>query len=162
MFFKRLKSRATYNAQVISLVTSDNIHALNKLNASVNLFLKNTSIGIYKLDGTPIYRYTNERSLDIVPSRSMIEQVIQRSELRFTREKRDVVAFHWNDVNHPMVIVMAAYDSDGWQELARLKRLLIITVLFGTLISLVVGMIFSRQLLYPITNMIGEVNLITS
>jgi len=162
MFAKRLRSRATYNAQVISLVTSDNIQALNKLNASVNLFLKNTSIGMYKLDGTPIYHYTNERSPEVIPSKKLIEQVIQSSEVRFTREKRDVLAFHWNDVNHPMIIVMAAYDSDGWQELSRLKRLLIITVLFGMMISLVVGIIFSRQLLYPITNMIGEVNLITS
>jgi two-component system, OmpR family, sensor histidine kinase ArlS len=162
LFYKRLKSRATYNAQVLSLVNADNVQALNKLNASVNLFLKNTSIGIYQMDGTPLYRYTNDRSADIVPDRNMIGSVLTKNEVRFRRGKRDAIAFHWNDVNHPLIIVMAAYDADGWAHLNRLKRLLVITMLFGMVMAFIIGIVFSKQLLYPIANMIREVNMITS
>jgi two-component system, OmpR family, sensor histidine kinase ArlS len=75
---------------------------------------------------------------------------------------REAIAVMYAETDEPIVVVVAAYDTDGWTFLRQLKRIFFISLVVGMMISLVAGHFFSWQLLKPVAQIISEVNEISS
>lgn len=162
VFKNRLNSRATYNYQVYSLVGHNDKAALSRFNATSTLVFPRYSIGIFDSLGNKLYGYQSDDSDPPGLSPELIHQVTAHGEKFYNENQNETLAIYARDLGKPQIILVSGYDYDGWQRLKRLKNLLIISMIFGIIIALITGYIFSNQLLVPIGNMIREVNLITS
>lgn len=159
--YKRLRSRATYNAQLFSILDNPTPQ-LDRLNTSSILQIPGLSIGIYNLQGKPQYEFAARNSIKFPLDQEIIGEVLVQGEKSLSVNHRDVLVYFSSEISKPLLVVVSGYDRDGWNRLNKLQRLLIISSFAGIGIAVLAGFLFSQQLLRPIGNMINEVNLITS
>jgi len=159
-FYKRLKSRANNNAQLFSYFGDSSQKVLFRIDASSIPLLPRKSVRIYDTVGRILYSYDTraEEPLDM-PS-SFFAGI--REERAFSTDSRQGVALFYDEPGRNFIIAVAAYDEDGKLAQAQLKKILIISLLVGMAVTLLVGYLFSAQLVKPITQIIHEVNDISS
>lgn len=162
VFAKRLQSRASYNSQIYSIIGADNPEILRRVNMSASGLLPKKSVAIYDLQGKLLYQFNSQGSDSIVLPPGELTRIIGSEEYLFTIDKREAIGYFDPDSQRPKIVVVAAYDGDGWMRLGQLKQIFVVSLLVGILLSILLGYIFSRQLLAPITQMIEEVNDISS
>ena len=159
---KRLRSRSIYNAQLFSVVEKNKKEQLDRLNTNSILQIPGLSVAIFSLQGKVLYRFQSANSLPLSIRPELIRDVMVNGEKRMVIQKKDVLVLYPGEINTPVIVMVAAYDTYGWSRQNKLKQVLIISCILGLIISLVAGYLFSKQLLKPIGNMIRDVNLITS
>jgi signal transduction histidine kinase len=161
-FKKRLKGRANNNAQLFTYFADSSNVMLTRLDSGSTNTLFKKSVVIYDYLNKPVYEF-NARGEQPPPFNiSTLEKARLQGETYFTVNKKDAIAFHHTDSVNRIVVVVAAYDSDGWERLTQLQRFLFTGLLIGIAAAALVGYLFSRQLLRPLTQMIREVNDISS
>lgn len=157
LFRKRLMGRANNNAQIFPYSTDTSRGILNRINAGSMELLPKKSVEIYNLRGGLLYQYqTKEGAIGI--SQKVIDETIINGEYFYKQGAREVLAVHYPDVDPGVIIVVAAYDDDGWRQLQQLRQIFTLSLLVGTAISLVAGHFFSKELLRPVAQIIREVN----
>ena len=159
---KRLNSRANNNAQVFSYVKSNDRDFLDRINTSSMEVLPNKSVGIYDSIGNLYYKYATNPSDPAGVTRDVIRSAVSNGQYYYKVGYREALAVNYTDSGDHFVVVVAAYDSDGWTLLRQLKRIFFISLILGMIISLIAGHFFSLQLLKPVAQIIGEVNDISS
>jgi two-component system, OmpR family, sensor histidine kinase ArlS len=159
-FYKRLKGRANNNAQIFSYFGDSSQKALYRIDANAIPLLPHKSVRIYDTVGKLLYSYDTkqEEPLDLAPS--FFAGI--REERSFLLGDREGVALFYDEPNRKFVIAVAAFDEDGKLALSQLKKILIISLLVGMLVTLLVGYVFSSELVRPIAQIIHEVNDISS
>lgn len=160
-FYKRLKSRASNNAQLfVYLGDTSSQQVLKRIDASAIPLLPQKSVRIYDTTGNVLYAYDNPGADSLKMDSAFLWNV--RAERSFTINRKDGIALFYNEPERKFIIAVQAYDEDGWQRLAQLKKILLISLLVGVLLTWVVGYLFSQQLVRPISQIIHEVNDISS
>ena len=163
-FNKRLMGRANNNAQMLSLL-NNNPHALEILknldSASANT-LPRKSVYIYNYLDEPVYRYDLNTADSLIIDKEILKEARLNHAVYFSNTGRDALAYHFTDAHTRIVIVVAGFDDDGWNRLRQLRNILVISLVIGIFITSLVGYLFSRQLVRPITHIINEVNEISS
>lgn len=161
-FKKRLKGRANNNAQLYTYFGDSSTTMLRRIDSGSTNTLLNKSVVIYDYLNQPVYEF-NAPGVETPPvSLPILEKARLNGESYFTTHNRDALAFHHTDSVNRVVVVVAAYDSDGWNRLSELQKLLMTSLLVGIGAAALVGYLFSRQMLMPITQIIREVNDISS
>lgn len=161
-FKRRLKGRANNNAQIYSLFGDTSVALLTQIDSGSVNTLPRKSVTIYNYLDQPVYTFNAAGEQTPVIDTSILERARVEHELYFKVDSRDAIAFHHTDNNTRIVIVVAAYDNDGWDRLGRLRKMLIMSLLIGVGIALVGGYVFSIQLVKPFTQVMHEVNEISS
>lgn len=162
IFLKRLKSRAYNNANIFSYFGDSSINMLRRIDGTSPVLLPQKSVVICDTLGKPLYQYQAEDAGELIADSSLITGVRQSGEKFFTAGKREGIAFNYVDKKNNFIIIVAAYDEDGSLSLSQLKQVLILSLLFGVLVTLMTGFIFSSQLVRPIKAIINDVNNISS
>ena len=162
IFMKRLSSRANNNAQVFRYVKSNDRDFLDRINTSSMEVLPDKSVGIYSLKGDPYYIYSSDSTQLLGVTSEVIESAVKNGQYFYRMSNREALAVNYTGAGENFVVVVAAYDSDGWTFLKQLKRVFFITLVVGMIISLLAGHFFSSQLLKPVAQIISEVNEISS
>lgn len=162
VFSKRLQSRASYNAQIFSLIGDSSTALLDRINTSSSGLLPQKSVGIYNIQGQSLYRFDADTMASIVLSQEIINETLANGESFFRIGEREALAYFYPEKEKPRIIAVAAYDEDGSIRLKQLRQIFLISLLIGILLSLFVGYIFSSQLLFPLAQIIREVNDISS
>ncbi|MGB8192546.1 MAG: HAMP domain-containing sensor histidine kinase [Chitinophagaceae bacterium] len=161
-FYKRLKSRATNNGQLFAyLGDSSSQNVLRRIDASAVPLLPQKSVRIYDTLGNVLYAYDNPGA-DSLSLNDLSFITATREEKTFSDEKRDGIVLFYSEPQRSFIIAVKAYDEDGWLRMAQLKKILLISLLVGILLTLLVGYVFSSQLVRPIAQIIHEVNDISS
>jgi signal transduction histidine kinase len=163
-FKKRLKGRANNDGQLFSyLGDSDSARAfLYHIDSASAFTLTQKSVVIFDYLDRPVYQYNAPDIDSILPDKEILKQARVKHDVYFTAKKRDALAFHYTDNRSRIVVVVAAYDVDGWQRLKDLRDILLTCLFIGIAIALVVGYAFSVQLVKPIKQIIHDVKHITS
>lgn len=161
-FKKRLKGRANNNAQLFTYFGDSSIAMLRRFDSGSTNTLENKSVVIYNYLNEPVYEFNASGEATPASNTAILDKARLNGETYFTFHERDVIAFHHTDSVNRIVVVVAAYDSDGWNRLSQLRKLLMISLLIGIAAAALVGYLFSRQLLRPISQIIGEVKDISS
>lgn len=153
----RLQSRASYTDHIYTALTSSSFSFLDRINTNSSNLLPGLFVGIYSLNGTPVYEFdadsTNGNSFD----KDLLNAVLVNNEYFFTKNKREGLAYFPN-INHNKIIIISAYDEDGFKQLSQLRRIFIICFLVGVAVAFLTGLWFSSRLLQPVRTMINEVN----
>jgi two-component system sensor histidine kinase ArlS len=162
LFRKRLRGRASNNAQIYDYYGDSSINMLLRIDAggSVSLLPRKT-VFIIDTTGRMLYRFHAEAA-DTSLDRTIIEETKQADEKYINAGEREGISIFYRGQNRTFVIVVTAYDEDGRLRLSELKKVLGVSLLIGVLITVLVGYVFSSQLVRPITEVIHEVNNISS
>lgn len=159
---KRLNSRANNNAQVFRYEKSAEHEFLDRINASSMELLTEKSVGIYSMTGNPYYIYSRDTSKSMGVTDEVIGSAVMNGQHFYKVGYREGLAVRYADGNENFIVVVVAYDSDGWAFLKQLKRIFLISLIVGMVISLLAGHFFSSQLLKPVAQIISEVDEISS
>lgn len=162
IFMKRLNSRANNNAQVFKYVKSTDHEFLDRINTSSMEVLPDKSIGIYSFSGEPYYIYLKDTAQSFNVTHDVIRLTLLNGQYFYKMGRREALAVKYTDAGENFIVVVAAYDTDGWTLLRQLKRIFFVSLVLGMVISLLAGHFFSSQLLKPVAQIISEVNEISS
>jgi two-component system sensor histidine kinase ArlS len=162
IFHKRLKSRASNNAQIFDYFGDSSVNMLRRIDASALAVLTQKSVAIYDTNGNYLYHYEAENAGRLIPDSSLLAEVRESGEEFFTIGQREGIALYYSDTENSFIISVVAFDEDGRLRLSELKKILIISLLIGMLVTLITGFIFSSQLVKPIKAIISDVNDISS
>ena len=161
-FKKRLKGRANNNAQIFSLFGDSSNSVLARIDSGSVNTLQRKSVTIYDYLDEPIYHFDAHGEKTLKIDTALLERARVEEEIYFKIADREAIAFHHTDTTHRIVVVVAAYDEDGWDRVGQLRRILMLSLLIGIAIALIGGYVFSTQLVKPIAQIIHEVNDISS
>jgi signal transduction histidine kinase len=161
VFKKRLRGRANNNAQIFSYINDNSKTFLDRINVS-SLLLPNRTVQIYDLNGKRIYNYETDSIATRPVTKEIISSAIANGDNYYKDGRREALAVHYALDGDGIVVVVTAYDADGWSQLRQLRHIFFISMLIGTFISLLAGHVFSKELLKPVAQMIREVNEISS
>jgi len=162
VFRKRLRSRASNNAQVFDYSGEAGIDMLRRIDAGTLTLLPQKTVIITDSTGSIFYDYNAEDADSIIPDPDMIAKIKQSGEIFFQIGNRNAIGLDYEGQKRNFIIVVAASDEDSRLRLAQLKSVLLISLLLGIVITVVVGILFSSQLVRPIRRIIHEVRNISS
>ncbi len=162
IFDKRLKSRATSNAQIYDYFGDTSISMLRRIDSTALALLPQKSVIISDTLGNILYRHEGPNAEKLSIDRALIRDISTATEIYFQVGNRQAIGLFYPDRERPLILVVAAFDEDGQLRLSELKQILGISTLIGMLVTLIIGFIFSSQLVRPIKNIITEVNDISS
>ncbi len=160
-FKARLTGRANINTQLYSIVGDTNLAALGRFD-SASVTIPQKSVTIFNRHNIPIYQFNAGGSDTIRASPEILNEARIQQRFFFNEDEKEAVAYHFVDGQRDVVIVVGGFDEDGWQRLRELKNILFGSLMTGILITLLIGTAFSRQLVLPISQIIHEVNEISS
>jgi two-component system sensor histidine kinase ArlS len=162
VFKTRLESRAMNNGQIFAYYRDSSASILRRIDGSSLAFMPQKSVGIYDYSGKPLYQFnaTNADSLIVDPA--ILEEAREKNVVFFGLGKRDAIAMRHEDPGHHFIVVIAAFDEDGWLRLSRQGKILVFSMIIGVFVTFVTGLVFSRQLVKPIIRIIEEVKEISS
>jgi two-component system, OmpR family, sensor histidine kinase ArlS len=158
-FYKRLKSRAANNAELFIYFGDSSQNVLRRIDANAVPLLPQKSVRIFDTLGNVLYAYDNSGAVPLHIDSSLLFST--RDERYFFEGGRDGIAMYYGD-EQKFIVAVQAYDEDGWLRLAQLKKILLVSLLAGVMVTMLVGYIFSSQLVRPISMIIREVNDISS
>jgi signal transduction histidine kinase len=171
-FRKRLKSRANSSAQFFALFgDNDSTRMLmNQFDSALSFALPRKSVIIYDDNNGHVYRYNENEEDSLAPDADVLRSARKQKEYYYSVGDRDAIAIYHTDstadagsiLNNNFVVIAAAYDEDGWERLGKFKDILIVSFFIGIGTTLIVGYVFSMQLVKPIAQIIHEVKDISS
>ena len=161
VFNKRLRSRATYNSQLYSLMGDSAFNFMRRMDTTGGL-LPSRSVGIYTDDGKLLYKFDAPGSLPLNVTKDLLQETKEKGEKYFSLDQREAVALHRETRRRDFIIVVAGFDEDGRERVGTLNKILLFSLVVGVCLTALVSYLFTGQLLRPLTQIIREVKEISS
>jgi signal transduction histidine kinase len=161
VFNKRLRSRATYNSQLYSLMGDSAFNFMRRMDTTGGL-LPSRSVGIYTDDGKLLYKFDAPGSLPLNVTKDLLQETKEKGEKYFSLDEREAVALHRETRRRDFIIVVAGFDEDGRERVGTLNKILLFSLVVGVCLTALVSYLFTGQLLRPLTQIIREVKEISS
>lgn len=154
---KRLTNRATTISRLLAQSEIFDRDLIRRIDSSTSLTLQNKTVQAYNIHGRKIYSYSDIEHDSIHVDEKLLLEARHKGSLFFEDDGKEVVAYVNSKNPGGPVVLCAAVDAEGLNNLARLRSILLTSFIGGTLISLIVGGIFSRRLLRPIRQITADV-----
>jgi len=161
VFNKRLRSRATYNSQLYSLMGDSAFNFMHRMDTTGGL-LPSRSVGIYTDDGKVLYKNDMPGSPPLTVTPDLLREIKEKGEKYFSIDEREAVAMHRETSRRDFIIVVAGFDEDGRERVQTLNKILLFSLVLGVCLTALVSYLFTGQLLRPLTQIIREVKEISS
>lgn len=161
VFYKRLKSRASSNAQIFDYFGDSSVTVLYRIDGGTLAMLPRKTVAIYDSLGNQLYHFVSVTADSLRIEGEVLQDIRESGEERFTIGSRDAIGINYTGGRN-IVIVVAADNEDGRLRLAELKKVMIISMLIAIIVTIITGYIFSSQLVRPISSIIRDVNAISS
>ena len=160
---RRLTNRAITTGRLLSKSEIFDRQLVERIDSLTTISLKDKSVQAYNFLNQRIYNYSDIPG-DTLP---VTKEILNAAKLKangyyFEKGGKEVIAYHYTDVNFRIVVVCAARDEDGNEHLAQLKAILLSNFIVGIVIAFIGGYFFSGQLLRPIKRITQEVTEITA
>ena len=153
----RLRNRAITTARLLSQREIFDQTLIRQIDSLTTLSLKNKVVQAYDEQNRLVYRYSDVPGDTMAISAANLASTRQQQSLFFRIGHKEIVAYHYTDGTMPMVIVVAAEDVNGKEQLGNLLRILLLSFLIGNILVLIAGYYFSRRLLRPIRRISDDV-----
>lgn len=157
-FKTRLESGAANRAYLFTVLESNPVSILRKLDKTAIPVVKKRTFLIYDELGKLVYEYNDEGAHSFLVNAELLDSVKKNGKLFFAKNDLNVAAVYHQFNQQKLIVFYAGIDIDGKQRLKDLRHILAYSLLFGVIITLIVGYIFSTQLVKPIKQIVKEVN----
>ncbi len=155
-FYSRIKDRALNTSKLLIEIKEVNTELQDKIDHNIFFSLINERMDIYNKDNLKIYSISDTLSYPVTDS--LLNKIRAKKELEFREGEREVIGIATTIHSQDYVILCSAYDKYGFNKL-RFLRLILIALFFTSMIIIVImGRIFSRQALQPISKVVREVD----
>jgi len=154
----RLANRSITTARLLSTSGLFDRELVKTIDSLTRLTLKDKSVQAYNQTDKRIYNYSDEAGDTI----SVTPEILQKARVTsngyyFMKDDKDVVAYYYTETSPSMVVVSAAKDELGNENLDQLRTILIFSFLVGIIIASAGGYFFSNRLMSPIKRIANEV-----
>jgi two-component system, OmpR family, sensor histidine kinase ArlS len=154
---KRLTNRAITTARLLSQQEIFDKEVVRRIDSLTTISLQNKTVQAYDYQNNQIYTYSDVPGDTLHADKEILDNARVNESYFFLSGNKEVVAYHYADNNARIVVVTAAEDVDGRQNLAALLRILMASLLVGIIFVLISGYFFSRGLLRPLKKISEDV-----
>jgi signal transduction histidine kinase len=153
----RLTNRSITTARLLSHGEYFDQRLVQRIDSLTTLTLKDKSVQAYDYQNNLIYAYSDIPGDTLSINESILDDTRVNGRQYFRQHEKDAVAYHYTDANSRIVIVSAAKDEVGNENMRNLLNVLLLSFIVGMLFVIVSGYIFSRRLLQPIRKITDDV-----
>jgi two-component system sensor histidine kinase ArlS len=158
----RLTNRAITTARLLSRSEIFDRQLVEQIDSLTTLSLKDKSVQAYNYLDKRIYSYSENAGDTIQITKDILNDARAKQNFYFTDGQREAVAYHYTNEDARIVVICAARDEEGENNLAQLKNILLLSFFAGVIIALLGGYFFSGRLLSPIKKITNEITEITA
>lgn len=155
-FYDRLGSKAKLVAQMLIDIDEIDANLLKKIEKNNPLSLPNEKIIIFDYENQKIYSSDDNNTL-IIPA-TRIQQVRLQEEIRFRQNSYEIFGQFYTGQFDRIVVFAAATDIFGLNKLKRLRIIMLVVFIFSLVVVYVAGRLFAIRALFPISNIVKQVN----
>jgi two-component system, OmpR family, sensor histidine kinase ArlS len=146
----RLTNRGITTARLLSQQEIFDKEIVRQIDSLTTISLKNKTVQAYDYQNNKIYTYTDVPDDSLQIDNAVLENARVNKNYYFKIGNKEAVAYHYTSTTARVVIITAAEDVDGLQNLNTLLKILLASFLVGIIFVLISGYFFSRSLLNPI------------
>ncbi len=158
----RLTNRATNTARLLAQKETFDIKLVQKLDSLTTIALRGKTVQAYDSLNNKIYSYSSVPGDTLNIDTDQLNDVRTKGSSFFRMRNKEVIAYHYTSNNANIIVVSAAEDVDGKQNLNILFKILLFSFLGGNVIVLVIGYFFSAGLLKPVKKITADVDYISA
>lgn len=156
-FYRRLESKATTAARLLIEFEEVDADLLKKIESANPIKLPSEKITIYDYNNVEIFS-TGSDPLTI--PKDLMDKIRLEGSLEWEEGDIEVLGMLYTDRYERFVVLAGANDFFGKSKLVNLRNILIIVFILSIIIVAIVGGIYTRSALQPISNVVDEVNTI--
>ncbi|MDE3249275.1 MAG: HAMP domain-containing histidine kinase [Bacteroidota bacterium] len=158
IFRQRLLAGANNRANLWALLGDNRKDILQKVDSSSTVLMIRRAILIYDSSNQLAYQFYGTGARPFTASPAMLEAV-RNNKTSFTQAgELDVAGIYHQYRDQRLVVFYMGTDEDGKKRVEDLASLLLYSLLAGVIITIIVGYLFSTQLVRPLNRLIREVN----
>jgi signal transduction histidine kinase len=158
IFRQRLLAGANNRANLWALLGDNKTDVLQKVDSSSTVLMIRRAILIYDKSGQLAYQFYGTGARPFIATPGMLEAV-RNNKTNFTRVgELDIAGIYHQYKDQQLVVFYMGTDEDGKKRVDDLASLLLYSLLAGVIITIIVGYLFSTQLVRPLNRLIREVN----
>jgi two-component system sensor histidine kinase ArlS len=161
-FNQRLRNRALTVSALLSRLPTNGYEILSRLDSSTTNLLVSENILVYGEDNQLLYRFDRDIADSITVDNEFLQETRSQQESRVQTGQKRMLAAYYPQAATPIVVITAARDDNGRQNLRDLRVSLVIAFFAGIGLAFVTGWIFSQQLLRPLEKIADKVNTISA
>lgn len=158
VFKLRLQAGANNRANLFAMLGDNKMDILRRMDSSSTALISQRGLLIYDNETTPAYVFFGNGVTPVPITKQMIAEVKTAKSKFLKRGELDICGIYHPYENKGIVVFYMGVDEDGKRRIEDLKRILLSSLLAGVIITILVGYIFSTQLVRPINRIIREVN----
>jgi two-component system, OmpR family, sensor histidine kinase ArlS len=159
----RLRNRAITTGRLLGVSELSEKNLITRIDSLTTLSLRDKSVQVCDYSGVSLYSYTEHLNDTVAINKDLIDKARTTPNGHFFNTGiREAIAYNFTGSYNPVVIICAARDEDGINNLGRLRGTLIINFMAGVFIACIGGYFFAVRLLKPIRNITKEVTEISA
>jgi two-component system sensor histidine kinase ArlS len=149
-FNRRLQNRSLTVAALLSRLPTNGFQILSKLDSSTTNMLVSETISIFDSANGRLYYFSRNKTDFDSLNPQLLNEIKTKGTISSTINHKLMVGIYYEKSRSPLIVVISAIDQNSNNNLLELRQNLFIAFIAATLLSLLGGWIFSRQLLKPI------------
>ena len=157
-YYTRLEDRALSTARLL-LNVEEVDEELLKVIDKITVVLFDERINVY--DPGNQLRYSNRPDNQFKDLPQLISGAQEHKKMKARDDMHEILSILYTSNGKDYVIVISAFDKFGYSKLNNLRLVLVVMFVFGLLITLIFGVLFSKRALAPISGVIRQVQKIT-
>jgi len=158
----RLTNVAITTGRFLSRSETFNPRLVQRIDSLTAIAFTSKTLQAYNSYHTKIYSFNDDDADTLSVNEKLLTKVRLEKKIYSKIGRKDVVYYHYTDEKADMVIVTAGYDIYGWQNLRELLFILSTSFFTGFIIAIIIGYVFSRRLLAPLSKIANEVKEISA
>ena len=146
----RLTNRAITTARLLSQQEIFDKEVVRRIDSLTTISLQKKTVQAFDYQNKEIYTYSDLTGDTLQINKDILNNARVNGNYFFETGGKEAIAFHYVDNNARIVVVTAAEDVEGKQNLATLLKILLASLLVGSIFVLISGYFFSRSLIQPL------------
>lgn len=155
-FYRRLETRAATAAKLLIEFEEVDAELLRKIESANPIKLPGERISIYDYNNNEIFSTDQNNLVVIIPE--VLDQIRLERQMNWNQGEIEIMGMLYSDKFERFVVIAAAHDIFGKSKLANLRNVLIIVFLLSIIAVGLVGLVYARIALQPISQVVEEVN----
>src|ERR1044071_8925677 len=160
--FQERLYRKAYSTALLLKSKQFNTEEVKAINESGNSSLFRKSINVYDAHDNLVFTYRDPDALPLVVNNAVLKTAKQRKKYFFGWDGRDAVAINYKDAADEYTVIVASYDNDRVEWLAKLQAILAVCFFGSISIVIITGYVFFLGLVSSIRNLTNRINRISA
>ena len=157
-FYRRLESRATTAARLLIEFEEVDAELLRKIESATPIKLPAERISIYDYNNQQIFSTDEDNLMTITPE--TLDRIRLEGMVQWQQGEIEIMGMLYTDKFERFVVIAAAHDVFGKSKLENLRNILIIVFILSIIAVAIIGLIYAKIALQPISRVVDEVNTI--